>query len=74
MKPNVKTVRILIPDEFILKKITSTPTLKQLSRIELKVGENIENVNHYQYSRLLNMLPLIGCKVEEVINNQNLAQ
>ena len=50
----------------ILKKIKSTPTLNRLSRLDLVVGENIEIVNHYQYSALLRMFPLLGCEIVEM--------
>lgn len=63
---NIKTVKITIPNESVLKKINSTPTLKRLSRLTLKVGENIERVNHYQFSELKRMFPIAGAYVEEV--------
>jgi len=63
---NVKSVKIIIPNERILQRINSTPTLKRLTRSILKVGENFENVNHQQYSDLLRMYPLLGVTIEEV--------
>ncbi len=67
MKPNVKTVKITIPNDVILKKINSTPALSRLTRLHLVVGENIEKVNHSQFSQLLRMFPIAGCQVVEVI-------
>lgn len=63
---NVKTVKITIPSERILQRINSTPALNRLSRLKLKVGENIENVNHYQFSEMRRMFPILGVEVEEV--------
>ena len=61
MKANIKTVTILISSVEILKKINSTPALKNLTRSNLVVGENTENVNHYQYAQILRMYPIVGC-------------
>lgn len=66
-KQNIKTVRITIPNEVVLKRVNTTPALSRLTRLHLIVGENIENVNHYQYSELMRMFPIAGCKVEEII-------
>ena len=63
MKTNIKTVKIVIPNENILKRINSTPTLKRLSKLNLMVGENIENVNHYQFSEMQRMYPIIGVEI-----------
>lgn len=65
-KQNIKTVKITIPNEIILKKIISTPTLNRLSRLILKVGENIENVNHFQFTEQMRMFPIVGVKIEEI--------
>jgi len=65
-KRNIKIVRIIVPNEQILKKINSTPTFDRLSRLNLHVGENIENVNHKQYADMLRLYPLIGVTIEEV--------
>ena len=43
-KQNVKTVKITIPNEIVLKRINSTPSLNRLSRLILKVGENVDVV------------------------------
>jgi hypothetical protein len=67
---NIKFIKILIPNDLILKKINSTPALKNLTRLALKVGENIENVNHYQFSQLMRMFPIAGAFVEEVKTNE----
>ena len=63
---NVKKVEITVPNETILKRINSTPTLKRLSRLTLKVGSNIETVNHYQYSEMMRMFPIVGCEITEL--------
>ncbi len=65
-KRNVKTVRITVPDERTLRRIKNTDTFKYLSRLDLKVGENIENVNHTQFSRQKRLFPIIGVNVEEI--------
>ena len=65
-KQNVKTVKITIPNEIVLKRINSTPTLNRLSRLILKVGENVENVNHFQFSEQMRMFPIAGVKIEEI--------
>jgi hypothetical protein len=64
---NVKTVKIFIPNEFILKRIMTTPTLSRLTKLNPKVGENIERVNHYQFNALMQMYPIVGASVEEMI-------
>jgi len=60
---NVKTIKITVPNDTALSLVNRTPTLKQLVRQTLNVGENVENVNHYQYSRILAMFPSIGITV-----------
>ena len=62
---NVKTINIYIPNESILKRINSTPTLSRLIRTKLNVGNNIERVNHKQYSDIKRMLPLLDCVISE---------
>ena len=68
---NVKTVKITIPNEQLLRKINSTPSLNRLSRLALKVGENIENVNHTQFADMVRIYPLIGVTVEEIELNED---
>lgn len=63
---NVKTVKIIVPNEQILKRLNSIPTFSRLSRLTLKVGENIENVNHTQFSDMVRLYPMIGVTVEEL--------
>ena len=46
MGKNVKQVKITVPSEQILKRLNSISTFNRLSRLKLKVGENIEMVNH----------------------------
>jgi hypothetical protein len=65
-KKNVKTVKITIPNEIVLKRINSTPSLNRLSRLILKVGENLENVNHFQFAEQMRMFPIVGVKIEEI--------
>ena len=65
-KQNVKTVKITIPNEIVLKRINSTPSLNRLSRLILKVGENVENVNHFQFAEQMRMFPIAGVKIEEI--------
>lgn len=65
-KKNIKKVKITIPNDVILKKIITTPALNKLSRIKLLVGDNIEHVNHYQFSELMRMFPIVGASVEEI--------
>ena len=64
---NIKTVRITVPNEQILKRLNSTPTFSKLSRLKLKVGENIEKVNHAQFADMTRLFPLIGVTVKEVL-------
>lgn len=63
---NVKVVKITIPSESILKRINSTPALNRLSRLDLQVGENIESVNHTQFSEMKRLYPLLGVTVEDI--------
>lgn len=63
---NIKTVKITIPTDNILKRVNSTPSLSRLSRLSLRVGENIEKVNHFQYSEQMRMFPVVGVKIEEL--------
>lgn len=67
---NVKTVKITIPNEQILRRINSTPTFSRLSRLKLKVGDNIERVNHKQYSDMVRLYPLLNVTVQE-LDNEN---
>ena len=55
MKRNVKTIIINIPSEVHLSKINSTFALKNLFRESLVVGNNILNVNHFNYSEIIRM-------------------
>lgn len=66
MKANIKQVKIVIPNETILKRVNSTPTLKRLSKLNLIVGENTENVNHYQFSEMKRMYPILGIEIIEL--------
>jgi len=64
---NIKTFKITVPDEQILKRLNSTPTFNRLSRLKLQVGENIENVNHAQFADMVRLYSLIGVTVEDVV-------
>ena len=64
---NIKTIKITVPNEQILKRLNSTPTFNRLSRLKLQVGENIENVNHAQFADMVRLYPLIGVSIEEVV-------
>ena len=64
---NVKKVKITIPNEVILKRIISTPALNRLSKIKLQVGENIENVNHFQFSNMIRMYPILNVGIIEIL-------
>lgn len=66
MKANIKQVKIVIPNEVILKRVNSTPTLKRLSKLNLVVGENTENVNHYQFSEMKRMYPILDIDIIEL--------
>ena len=62
---NTKKVNINVPNEQILKRLNSTPTFNRLSRLNLKVGDNIEVVNHKQFADMIRLYPLIGVKIYE---------
>ena len=62
---NKKEITINIPNERILKLLTSTPAFNTLSRLSLKVGDNIEIVNHKQFSDMTRLYPIIGVEVNE---------
>lgn len=66
MPKNIKTVKITVPNERILKRLNSTPTFNKLSRLKLQVGENVENVNHAQFANMVRLYPLTGVTVEEI--------
>lgn len=63
---NTKRVVITIDNSEILRILNRTSTFRNLSRLQLKVGDNYETVNHYQYSEMLRMYPIIGVKIREV--------
>lgn len=69
MTKNVKTVKITIPSDVVLKRINSTPTLSRLSKLVLNVGENIEKVNHFQFAEQMRMFPIVGVKIIEICSN-----
>lgn len=63
---NTKTVKIIIPNNQVLNRINNTPALSKLSKLKLVVGENIEVVNHFQYTEQLRMFPILNVKIEEI--------
>lgn len=63
---NIKTVQISVPNEQVLSLIKRTPALVNLTRLNLQVGKNIENVNHYQFNKMMGLYPSIGVLVEEI--------
>jgi hypothetical protein len=67
---NIKTIKIIIPNERILKRVNSTPTFSRLSKLNLQVGENIENVNLKQFADMVRLYPLLGITVEEIEVNE----
>ena len=66
MKKNVKKVLIHVPNEKILKRLNNTPSLKRLTRLTLKVGDNIEHVNHFQFSEQKRIYPIAGVTYKEL--------
>ena len=66
MLKNVKKVKIVIPNQLSLKMAKTIPTFSRLSRLELVVGENIETVNHKQFSDMIRLYPQINIEVEEI--------
>ena len=65
-KQNVKTVKITIPNSSVLKLVRSTPLFQRLTKLKLQLGENIEQVNHYQFAEQMRMFPIAGVKIEEI--------
>ena len=65
-KQNIKTIKITIPNESVLRLVTNTPAFNRLTKLKLVLGENIEQVNHYQFSAQMRMFPLAGAKIEEI--------
>ena len=63
---NTKEVEIIIPNENILKRVNTTPTLKRLSKLSLRVGSNVETVNHYQFSEMKRMYSILDIKIIEL--------
>lgn len=64
---NTKKINIIIPNEIILNKITKTPAFRMHGR-NLEVGDNIQYVNHVQFSHIMRMLPIAGCEIMEVLS------
>ena len=62
---NTKSITIEVPNEQVLARLNSTPTFNRLSRLSLKVGKNVEIVNHKQYADMIRLFPLINVSVYE---------
>jgi hypothetical protein len=69
MKRNVKTLSVYIGEEKVLSLIKNTPALRSYFRDadKLIVGENLINVNHYDFSQLINS-QLYGKAIVKEIN------
>ena len=65
-KQNIKKVKITIPNDSVLKLVTTTPIFKRLTKLKLVLGENIEQVNHYQFAEQIRMFPIAGVEIEEI--------
>ena len=65
---NTIKVKISIPNEIVLNRLRTTPTFQRLTRISLKLGENFETVNHFQYSEQVRLFTIAGAVVEKVNN------
>jgi hypothetical protein len=63
---NTKKVNINVPSEAILKRLHSTPTFSRLSKHQLKIGDNVEVVNHKQFADMLRLYPLINVGINEI--------
>lgn len=72
MKTNIKTIKIIIPNEIILNRINTTPTLKRLSKLNLIVGENEERVNHFQFAEMNRIFPILGIQLIDLTQERNL--
>ncbi len=64
---NTKKVKITIPNIQVLKRLTTTPLFQRLTRLKLKLGENIEVVNHCQFESQMRMFPIGGAQIEEIL-------
>ena len=53
MKRNVKTIIVSVPSELHLNRINTTFALYTLFRQPLQVGLNELNVNHFNYSEII---------------------
>jgi hypothetical protein len=71
MKKNVKTINVFIQNDNHLNLIKNTFALKSYFRNpeNLKVGDNIINVNHYNFSQLVNS-QLYGKAIITELKNQ----
>lgn len=65
MKRNVKTVTFEVSNESILRRINNTPTFRNLLKSDAVLGTNFANVNHYTFSSMQRLFPLLGIEVIE---------
>jgi hypothetical protein len=65
---NTINVKISIPNEMVLKRLLFTPVFQRLTKIKLKLGDNFETVNHFQYSEQVRLFTIGGATVEKVNN------
>lgn len=63
---NTKKIKYVIDHPKRVKLFNSTPAFRELVRKDAKLGENIETVNHYQYSQILKMFPRLNIQVSEI--------
>lgn len=63
---NTKKIKYVIDHPKRVKRFNSTPAFRELVRKDAQLGENIEVVNHYQYSQILKMFPSLNIKVTEI--------
>ena len=62
---NVKKIKVIVLDSRYLKTLNNTPTYKNLFVKPLNEGKNILSVNHFTFSKILQM-KLNFYSVEEI--------
>lgn len=65
MKKNIKTVTFEVSNVSILRRINSTPTFRNLLKSDVTIGTNTVKVNHYTFSSMQRLFPLLGIEVIE---------
>lgn len=66
---NLINVNISVPNESVLNIVSKTPSFQRLTKLKLRVGDNIETVNNFQYSEQYRMFPIIGVVVTKIIKH-----